>query len=215
MGEVIASLPRMCGVGHLQMITDNERMTERAYAVARAVAPRIHAHFSSHQHPDRQPETGRRRHDPGRGRDRGDDRHGVLGEPQARGSLRAEDLACVPPAWRYRASACPRASAAARSRRADARVAGSRAAGIHLGVAYLDGELRVWGTAQTIPLHCFVAEVVEPGTHRREAPKGQRSCEVRQRRCAGGRSNQSDRREGVGAARLPDAAQHTPRLRAS
>ena len=40
--------------------------------------------------------------------------------------------------------------------------------GIHLGVAYVDGELRVWGTAQTIPLHCFVAEVVEPGTDRRE-----------------------------------------------
>jgi hypothetical protein len=35
--------------------------------------------------------------------------------------------------------------------------------GIHLGVAYVDGELRVWGTAQTIPLNCFVAEVVEPG----------------------------------------------------
>jgi hypothetical protein len=35
--------------------------------------------------------------------------------------------------------------------------------GIHLGVAYLDGELRVWGTAQAIPMHCFVAEVVEPG----------------------------------------------------
>src|SRR6185295_8251837 len=29
--------------------------------------------------------------------------------------------------------------------------------------AYIDGELRVWGTAQTIPLHCFVAEVIEPG----------------------------------------------------
>jgi hypothetical protein len=30
-------------------------------------------------------------------------------------------------------------------------------------VVYRDGELRVWGTARTIPAHCFVAEVVEPG----------------------------------------------------
>jgi hypothetical protein len=35
--------------------------------------------------------------------------------------------------------------------------------GIHLGVSYLDGELRVWGTARTIPVHTFVVEVVEPG----------------------------------------------------
>src|SRR5437773_8044589 len=32
---------------------DNERMNERAYAVARLVAPRIHAHFSSYQQLDR------------------------------------------------------------------------------------------------------------------------------------------------------------------
>jgi hypothetical protein len=36
-------------------------------------------------------------------------------------------------------------------------------AGIHLGVWHQDGELRVWGTAHTIPTFCFVLEVVEPG----------------------------------------------------
>ena len=35
--------------------------------------------------------------------------------------------------------------------------------GIHLGVSHIDGELRVWGTAQAIPTHCLVAEVIEPG----------------------------------------------------
>ena len=35
--------------------------------------------------------------------------------------------------------------------------------GIHLGVTHIDGALRVWGTARIIPTHCFVAEVVEPG----------------------------------------------------
>lgn len=36
-------------------------------------------------------------------------------------------------------------------------------AGIHLGVWDVDGELRVWGTTQSIPVLCFVLEVVEPG----------------------------------------------------
>jgi hypothetical protein len=35
--------------------------------------------------------------------------------------------------------------------------------GIHLGVWRDQGELRVWGTTRTIPLLCFVLEVVEPG----------------------------------------------------
>ena len=35
--------------------------------------------------------------------------------------------------------------------------------GIHLGVWPIDGELRVWGTTQSIPVLCFVLEVVEPG----------------------------------------------------
>lgn len=35
--------------------------------------------------------------------------------------------------------------------------------GIHLGVWHVDGELRVWGTTRSIPVLCFVLEVVEPG----------------------------------------------------
>jgi hypothetical protein len=34
---------------------------------------------------------------------------------------------------------------------------------VHLGVQAIDGTLRVWGTARTIPRHCLVAEVAEPG----------------------------------------------------
>src|SRR4029450_4268693 len=36
---------------------DNERMNQRAYAVARVVSPRIHAHFSSHQHVELGPDA--------------------------------------------------------------------------------------------------------------------------------------------------------------
>ena len=36
-------------------------------------------------------------------------------------------------------------------------------AGIHLGLWRRDGELCVWGTTHTIPIYCFVLEVVEPG----------------------------------------------------
>jgi hypothetical protein len=35
--------------------------------------------------------------------------------------------------------------------------------GIHLGVWRENGELAMWGTTRTIPLFCFVLEVVEPG----------------------------------------------------
>ena len=49
-------------------------------------------------------------------------------------------------------------------------------AGIHLGVWHVDGELRVWGTTQNIPVLCFVLEVVEPGLlvvkHHRGAQAG-------------------------------------------
>ena len=46
--------------------------------------------------------------------------------------------------------------------------------GIHLGVAYQEGELSVWGMVRTIPKYCVVVEVAEPGLlvikhHRGEA----------------------------------------------
>lgn len=48
--------------------------------------------------------------------------------------------------------------------------------GIHLGVWRIDGELRIWGTTQSIPVLCFVLEVVEPGLlvvkHHRGAQAG-------------------------------------------
>lgn len=36
-------------------------------------------------------------------------------------------------------------------------------AGIHLGVWNRNGELCVWGTTRTIPMYCFVLEVMSPG----------------------------------------------------
>src|SRR6185369_9397002 len=36
-------------------------------------------------------------------------------------------------------------------------------AGIHLGVWSRNGELCVWGTTRTIPMYCFVLEVMSPG----------------------------------------------------
>jgi hypothetical protein len=35
--------------------------------------------------------------------------------------------------------------------------------GIHLGVWHGDGGLRLWGATTAIPRHCFVVEVIEPG----------------------------------------------------
>src|SRR5918995_3025123 len=35
--------------------------------------------------------------------------------------------------------------------------------GVHLGVAYQDGELSVWGMVRAIPKYCCVVEVAEPG----------------------------------------------------
>jgi hypothetical protein len=35
--------------------------------------------------------------------------------------------------------------------------------GIHLGVWRVEGELAVWGTTRTVPVYCFVLEVIAPG----------------------------------------------------
>ncbi len=35
--------------------------------------------------------------------------------------------------------------------------------GIHLGVWHENGELRVWGATRSLPIHCFVLEVIAPG----------------------------------------------------
>src|SRR5215510_8634928 len=144
-------------------ITHNQQMAERAYAVARAVAPRIHAHFSSHRELDRQPEA-------------------VAGETipdeiaiEAMidtafwASLRREEayvpkisLAFLAPADTHHPLVFERPlplDPAVLTRVSPA----VERPGIHLGVAYLDGQLRVWGTVQAIPVHCFVVEVIEPG----------------------------------------------------
>lgn len=138
-------------------------MKERAYAVARLVAPRIHAHFSSHQELDR--------------------RSGAVAvdtipdeatieamiDTAFWASLRREEayvpkisLAYLTPAETDHPLVFERPlplDPAVLTRVSPA----VERPGIHLGVSSLNGELRVWGTAQTIPAHSFVVEVVEPG----------------------------------------------------
>jgi hypothetical protein len=138
-------------------------MNERAYAVARLVAPRIHAHFSSHQQLDRQPGTI------------------VVDTIPDVAAIEAMIDTVFWASLRREEAYVPKISLAflapgdtdhplvlERPLRLDAAVLtrvspAVERPGIHLGVAYLDGELRVWGTAQAIPVHCFVVEVVEPG----------------------------------------------------
>jgi Probable sensor domain DACNV len=142
---------------------DNERMNERAYAVARVVAPRIYTHFSSHQHVDRGPEPVAVETIP--------DEAAIeaMIDTAFWASLRREEvyvpkisLAFLTPADAHHPLVLERPlplDPAVLTRVSPA----VERPGIHLGVAYLDGKLGVWGTVQAIPIHCFVVEVVEPG----------------------------------------------------
>jgi len=138
-------------------------MNERAYAVARLVAPRIHAHFSSHQQHDRLPG--------GVAVDTIPDEAAIeaMIDTAFWASLRREEaylpkisLAFLTPAETDHPLVLERPlplDPAVLTRVSPA----VERPGIHLGVAYLDRELSVWGTARAIPMHCFVAEVVETG----------------------------------------------------
>jgi len=137
-------------------------MNEQAYAVARSVAPRLHTHFSSHQRLDRQgsvivdtiPDVAAIE---------------AMIDTVFWASLRHEEgfvpkisLAFLAPADTEHPLVFERSlplDPAVLTRVSPA----VERPGIHLGVTDIDGELRVWGTARTIPPHCFVAEVVEPG----------------------------------------------------
>jgi len=142
---------------------DNECMNERAYAVARMVAPRIHAHFSSYQHLDRP--AG------GVAVDTIPDQAAIeaMIDTAFWASLRREEaympkisLAFLTPAETNHPLVLERPlplDPAVLTRVSPA----VERPGIHLGVAYVDGQLQVWGTARAVPIHCFVVEVVEPG----------------------------------------------------
>ena len=151
-------------------------MDERAYAVARLVAPRLHAHFTSHQQLDGRPGTV------------------IVDTIPDVASIEAMIDTVFWASLRREEGYVPKISLAflapgdtehplvfERSLPLDptvlARVSPAvERPGIHLGVTHVDGELRVWGTARTIPTHCFVAEVVEPGLivvkHRRGGEGG-------------------------------------------
>jgi hypothetical protein len=155
---------------------DNERMNQRAYAVARAVAPRIHTHFSTHQHLDDGPDTVAVETIP--------DEAAIeaMIDTAFWASLRREEayvpkisLAFLAPAETHHPLVLERPLPLDPAVLTRVSAAVERP-GIHLGVAYLDGALRVWGTAQAIPVHCFVVEVIEPGLivvkHRRSREAG-------------------------------------------
>jgi hypothetical protein len=138
-------------------------MTERAYAVARAVAPRIYTHFSTHHHVERGAEAVAVETIP--------DESAIeaMIDTAFWASLRREEayvpkisLAFLTPAD------APHPLVLERPLPLDPAVLtrvspAVERPGIHLGVSYLDGKLGVWGTVQAIPLHCLVVEVVEPG----------------------------------------------------
>ena len=151
-------------------------MNERAYAVARTVAPRLHAHFSSHQE-----------RDPNRGAVAVDVVPDVAAieailDAAFWASLRHEEgyvpkisLAYLRPAETDHPLVFARPLALDPTELTRVSPAVERP-GIHLGVTHMNGELQVWGTARTIPPHCFVAEVIEPGLivvkHRRRRESG-------------------------------------------
>jgi hypothetical protein len=152
------------------------RMNQRAYAVARAVAPRIHAHFSTHQQLDDGPDTVAVETIPGEAAIE------AMIDTAFWASLRREEasvpkisLAFLTPAETHHPLVLERPLPLDPAVLTRVSAAVERP-GIHLGVAYLDGELRVWGTAQAIPVHCFVVEVIEPGLivvkHRRSREAG-------------------------------------------
>src|SRR5882672_2835198 len=138
-------------------------MNERAYAVARLVAPRLHARFSSHRDLDRGPSAVAVDTIPDVGAIE------TMIDTVFWASLRREEgyvpkisLAFLAPADTDHPLVLEHSlplDPAVLTRVSPA----VERPGIHLGVAYLDGELRVWGTARAIPIHSFVAEVVEPG----------------------------------------------------
>src|SRR6476660_5030716 len=135
-------------------------MNERAYAVARLVAPRIHAHFTSHQQLDRPSGSGVVNAVP-------DERAiEAMIDTAFWASLRREEayvpkisLAFLTPAETNHPLVLERPlplDPAVLTRVSPA----VERPGIHLGVAYVDGQLQVWGTARAVPIHCFVVEVV-------------------------------------------------------
>jgi len=137
-------------------------MSQGAYAVARAVAPRIHAHFTEHL-------------DAVQG-----DRTQLASVPDA-AAIEAMIDAAFWASLRREESYTPKISLAYLTPEQSAHplllerqlpldpAALTRVApaverpGIHLGVARTGGELRVWGMARAVPRYCFVAEVAEPG----------------------------------------------------
>ena len=135
-------------------------MDERAYAVARLVAPRIRAHLASWHQLDRTP-----------GIDTIPDDAAIeaMIDTAFWASLRREEaylpkisLAYLSPSETDHPLVLERPLPLDPAGLTRVSAAVERP-GVHLGVSRVDGTLRVWGTAQSIPIRCFVAEVIEPG----------------------------------------------------
>ena len=135
----------------------------QTYPAARAVAPRVHAHFARHLEAARQQGSARLATLPELG-----DIETVI-DAAFWASLRREEgyvprisLAFLNPGQATHPLMFERPlslSAAGLARLAPA----VERSGIHLGVWPDTGGLRVWGTTRTVPTFCFVLEVSAPG----------------------------------------------------
>ncbi len=174
-------------------------MSEPKYPAARTFAGRLEAHFAR----DTSPRRGvRASAGAGRGSHRGPDRRGLLGEPAARGGLRAR---------RSRSRSCRRSGrfgrccSRRRCRSARARSPSSRrpssGPGSTSACGAQAGELVVWGTTRAIPAFCFVLEVVAPGLLVVKHRIREDSRQVPQRRRVRGRAGQDPEPAGRGRAR--------------
>jgi len=137
--------------------------TEPSYPAARAVAPKVHAHFARHVAASRQLDEGPPGHVPGT-----DDVEAII-DAAFWASLRREEgyvprisLALLPPSEAVHPLLFERPLPLAPATLVRVAPAVERP-GIHLGVWRDRGELRVWGTTSLVPSHSFVLEVAAPG----------------------------------------------------
>jgi len=132
-----------------------------SYPAARLVAPKVHTYFARHQAAASPAATLARVPDEGVIRE--------LIDAAFWASLRREEgyepkisLAYLPPEQDQQALVFERPLPLRPAILAKIAPVVERA-GIHLGVWHVDGELCVWGTTQSIPVLCFVLEVIEAG----------------------------------------------------
>ena len=180
-------------------------MSEPKYPAARVFAGRLEAHFAGH--------AARGRAAARRERHRGADRRRLLGQPAARGGLRAGDLARLPAPGASRAAAAAVAAAAARPAGARPARAGGRAPGHPPGRVSAGGRARGVGHHARGARELLRARGGGAGAAGGEAPPARRLGEVSQRGRVRGRARQGPEPRGEGRGRLSGAPRSAARPR--